>query len=142
MKKLYTLSLSLALSLLIASCASGGASGPNKSDISANNEKDYSNYTSLIQVLRSVPGVQVSGTMSNPNIVLRGGGSGGVNNLQPLFVLDGQLVGTSYDQANSLVAPDNIASIRALTGLAATNRYGQEGGGGVILIKTKAADKK
>jgi len=138
MKKLHTLSLTLVVAFFLASCASGGASAPKSGD----SEKDYSNYTSLIQVLRSVPGVQVSGTLSNPNIVLRGGGSGGVNNLQPLFVIDGQLVGTSYEQANALVAPDNIKSVRALTGLAATNRYGQEGGGGVILITTKAADNK
>lgn len=139
MKKLQTLSLTLILAFLMASCAGGGASGPKSSNNSSSDEKDYSNYTSLVQVLRSVPGVIVSGTLSNPNIILRGGGSGGINNVQPLFVIDNVVVGKSYEQANSLVAPDNIKSVRALSGLSATNRYGQEGAGGVILITTKAS---
>jgi TonB-dependent SusC/RagA subfamily outer membrane receptor len=37
------------------------------------------------------------------------------------------------------IDPANVARITVLKGLAATNRYGSEGGGGVILITTKTA---
>ncbi|MBN4085477.1 TonB-dependent receptor plug domain-containing protein, partial [Flavobacteriaceae bacterium AH-315-B10] len=37
------------------------------------------------------------------------------------------------------IDPDNIASVTVLKGLAATNRYGTEGAGGVILITTKTS---
>lgn len=138
MKNLYTLILIALFSIGAISCASSGTGSSPKSN---NGAKDYSSYTSLVQVLRSVPGVQVSGTLQNPNIVLRGGGSGGINNIQPLFIIDNVVVGKSYEQANGLVSPDNIKSVRALSGLAATNRYGQEGAGGVILITTKTSGK-
>jgi outer membrane receptor for ferrienterochelin and colicin len=138
MKKLYTIYLMAVLAFVITSCAgSGGSAVPNKSS-----EKDYSQYTTLAQALRSVPGILVSGTLSNPVITLRGGGSGGINNIQPLFVIDNVSIGRSYEQANNLAAPDNIKSIRALNGLAATNRYGQEGAGGVILITTKSGSTR
>jgi len=137
MKKLTPLALFLVLALFAFSCASSGQGSTASTN---NKEKDYSQYTSLVQVLRSVPGIQVGGTNSNPNIILRGGGGGGIANVQPLFVIDGVIVGTSYAQANGAVAPDNIKSVRALTGLSATNRYGQEGRGGVILITTKSAN--
>jgi len=102
-------------------------------------EKGYDQYTTLAQALRSVAGVTVSGGDSNPNIILRGGGGGGIDNVQPLFVVDNVIVGTNYAQANALAPPSNIKTIRILNGAAATNRYGQEGRGGVIVITTKTA---
>ena len=137
MKKITALLISVSCLLLLLFCAPG----PSRSN-TPRAEKSFEQYTSLMQALRSIAGVQVSGSESSPNIILRGGGTGGVSNIQPLFVIDNVIVGTSYAQANSIVVPSNIQSIRILNGAAATTKYGQEGRGGVILIKTKSSKSK
>jgi tetratricopeptide (TPR) repeat protein len=43
------------------------------------------------------------------------------------------------NKSTDFINPRNVASVTVLKGLAATNRYGSEGGGGVILINTKTA---
>ena len=52
---------------------------------------------------------------------------------------DNGVVGLVATGVTSHINPDNIASITYLKGLAATNRYGTLGKGGVILITTKSA---
>lgn len=60
-----------------------------------------------------------------------------------LIVIDGvpmprsNSAATGEIQGTGFVDPSNIASIRVLKGLAATNRYGSAGSNGVLLIKTK-----
>lgn len=49
------------------------------------------------------------------------------------------VIGSQDVGVTSHINPDNIASITYLKGLAATNRYGTLGKGGVILITTKSA---
>lgn len=137
LNRFFTVSLSMGCFLLLFFCAPG----PSQSN-RQRAEKSFEQYTSLIQALRSIAGVQVSGSESSPNIILRGGGTGGVSNIQPLFVVDNVIIGTSYAQANSVVVPSNIQSIRILNGVAATTKYGQEGRGGVILIRTKSSKDK
>ena len=44
-----------------------------------------------------------------------------------------------YTADASFINPDNVASITVLKGLAATNRYGTAGNGGVLLVTTKTA---
>lgn len=109
---------------------------------SSPSERSFDQYANLAQALRSVGGVTVSGNDSNPNIILRGGGGGGIAEVQPLFVIDNVVIGNSYAQANSVITPSNIKSIRVLNGMAATNRFGQEGRGGVILITSKVSSNK
>lgn len=108
---------------------------------SGSTEKSYDQYATLAQALRSVPGITVSGPDTNPNIILRGGGGGGIAEVQPLFVVDNVVIGNSYAQANSVISPTNIKSIRVLNGMSATNRFGQEGRGGVIMITSKSSSK-
>ncbi|MEP0265717.1 TonB-dependent receptor plug domain-containing protein [Dokdonia sp.] len=59
--------------------------------------------------------------------------SGGFDDLQGIAYNSDNIGDTSH------INPDNIASITYLKGLAATNRYGTLGKGGVILITTKSA---
>lgn len=59
--------------------------------------------------------------------------SGGLDDLQGIAFNNDNIGDTSH------INPDNIASITYLKGLAATNRYGTLGKGGVILITTKSA---
>lgn len=61
----------------------------------------------------------------------------------PLIVIDGvpQIRSNTSEEFKDIttrhIDPANIAEITVLRGLAATNRYGSEGGNGVILITTK-----
>ncbi|MBN4070591.1 carboxypeptidase-like regulatory domain-containing protein [Olleya sp. AH-315-F22] len=65
------------------------------------------------------------------------------SNRYALIVIDGASIpraSTMVGNTNKLtdfIDPDNVASISVLKGLAATNRYGTAGSGGVILITTK-----
>lgn len=134
MKRIILLPILVMSVLLFTQCAS---QSPGSQDLP---KKGFEQYTSLFQALRSIGGITVAGTESNPNIILRGGGGGGMANVQPLFVLDNVVIGTNYSQINSLVIPSNIESIRILGGASATNQYGQEARGGVIKIATKGAN--
>ena len=67
-------------------------------------------------------------------------------NQYPLIVIDGSpmqrnssVTGTNTNKMTDYINPDNVANITILRGLAATNRYGSEGNGGVILITSKNA---
>ena len=131
-KKIVPVLSLLAIFLVMASCS------PNAGNATSKEPKDYSQYQNLAACLRTVPGVIVSGN----NISLRGGGGGGIAAVSPLFVVDNVIVGTNYERVNGMVVPVNISEIKVLNGTASTNRYGQEGRGGVILIKTKTAEGK
>ncbi|NND63919.1 MAG: TonB-dependent receptor plug domain-containing protein, partial [Flavobacteriaceae bacterium] len=64
-----------------------------------------------------------------------------------LIIIDGAPVARSNSggrvtgglQLTDFIDPNNIAEVEVLKGYAATNRYGSEGSGGVILITTKLA---
>mmetsp|Transcript_12943 Transcript_12943/g.17996 ORF Transcript_12943/g.17996 Transcript_12943/m.17996 type:complete len:132 (+) Transcript_12943:32-427(+) len=101
------------------------------------NTKDFSSYTDLAGALRSVGGLQVSGTGDNIIVTLRGMSTFNLNT-QPLYVVNNVPVGNTYSNANSMVNPAEITSIRVLRGSSATTIYGEDGNHGVILIKTKA----
>lgn len=84
-------------------------------------------YSSIYEMLQTVPGVRVSGTQ----VVVQD-----ARNLQgfvaPLFVVDGVQVSSIDD-----ISPVTVESIEVLKGAAATI-YGTRGYGGVILIKRKS----
>ncbi|MDC6387752.1 hypothetical protein PP182_03610 [Maribacter sp. PR1] len=54
---------------------------------------------------------------------------------EPLYVLNSQVIGNSFDSVNDLVDSFNVKSIRILSGSEASS-YGTQGGKGVILITT------
>lgn len=97
-----------------------------------------------------VAGLQVSSTSSDPgsvsNITIRGFSSINGDN-QPLYVVDGVPLQTSYYSANgknvatgglSSVASEDIESMTVLKGAAATALYGSRAANGVIVITTKS----
>lgn len=92
-------------------------------------------YTELVDFLRTKPGLQITGTGSNIRVIMRGENSL-LNNNEPLFVLDGNVIGNTYQQAAVGVDPNSIASIKVITP-ANAGLYGSRGGNGVIEITTK-----
>lgn len=90
---------------------------------------------SLLDRLRSLPGLRISGyDERNAEIYLRGQTS--VKYYQEvLFYVNGNRVG-NYVSAYQLVLPENIKSIKLLKSSAELSIYGADGRDGVILIET------
>lgn len=97
------------------------------------NMPDY--YTNLVDFLHRLPAVQVTGPTENPTITVRGISSF-TSNIHPLYVIDGQSVGTDYVSVNRMINVRDIDHVRVLKGSDASI-YGVRGGNGVIEIVTK-----
>ena len=85
-------------------------------------------------------GVQVMRSSGKPgagsNVIIRGVAT--INNsTQPLYVVDGIMVGSNADFLN----PNDIKSIEVLKDASATAIYGSRGANGVIMITTKGGKK-
>ena len=80
----------------------------------------------LTDVLRKMPGVNVSGFGTNAKVWLRD------KKVEPAIYVDG------FQNLNYLsLPPQNISSVVVYRSLAAINRFGSEAAGGAILITTK-----
>lgn len=106
-------------------------SGEDSKNISDQN--DY--FRTLADYLQRVPGVNVSGTQNNKVVTIRGINSFNAG-IEPLFVIDGQVAGTTYAQVHYMINVREIDYVRVLKGSEAAG-YGVRGGNGVILIMTK-----
>lgn len=117
------------------SSVSSTVAGDNRSkpEGSISDDRDY--YTNLADYLRQVPGVNITGSGM---VTIRGMNSFDTNYspITPLFVIDGNAVGYSYNEANNMVHPRYIDYVRVLKGPDASI-YGVRGGNGVIEIVTK-----
>lgn len=97
---------------------------------------DHMNYfQNLADYLYRIPGITVSGPSSNPTVTIRGISSFNAG-IEPLYVVDGNPVGTSYTQVNNMLNIKDIAHVQVLKGSQAA-MYGVRGGNGVILITTR-----
>ncbi|MCC5915079.1 MAG: TonB-dependent receptor plug domain-containing protein [Balneolaceae bacterium] len=89
----------------------------------------------LADFLRRQSGITILGSGNDVRVRIRG-----ISTLRgaddPLFVIDGQIAGTSYRDINGRVSPRQISHIRVLKGPDAAT-YGVRGGNGVIQIFTK-----
>ena len=97
--------------------------------------EDRPSNLSLADMLQRVPGVNVSGSGMNVSVQVRGVSSFNLSN-EPLYVVDGVPVGSSYASVATTLNPNEIKRIKLLTGSEAT-LYGVRGANGVILITRK-----
>ena len=98
-------------------------------------KRDYKGQRQLVDYLRTSPGVEIRGDLSNPLIIIRGIKSmSGDNN--PLYVIDGVIIGNSYAQAASAADRFMIESVSVLPPPRSA-RYGARGQNGVIEITTR-----
>lgn len=127
----------VSLSLLFAGCSSVSSivaeDDPARPEGSISDDNET--YTSLADFLRRVPGVSVTGYGEDVSVRMRGVKSFNTG-ITPLYIVDGQAVGTSYSQANSLVDPRDIDFVKVLKGPEAST-YGIRRANGVIEIFTK-----
>jgi len=98
------------------------------------NEERKANIT-LGDMIRRLPGVQVSGSGQNLSVKVSGSESF-MSGTSPLYVVNGTSIGNSYSQVANMVNPNDVTSIRVLKGSDASI-YGTRGANGVILIRTK-----
>ncbi len=131
--------LGLACILIISGCiSSGGATAGNSSDPNEVTVNSNNSQLTLADYLAKVPGVNVYGSGNNVKVQIRGVNSFREGATSPLFVVDGQRVGNSYQQAVSVINVNDINRVKVLKdGDAAI--YGVEGAGGVIEISTKGS---
>ena len=94
---------------------------------------------SLVDALVSrVPGAKrVTDRMGNKNIAIRGRQSFKTAGNEVLWEIDGVI----YNNPPVLYA-NQVKYVEVLSGLAATNKYGSEGAGGVIIVKTNVSVEK
>lgn len=89
-------------------------------------------FYSLSDYLKRVPGLQ----FTNGYFRIRGPQS--FSETEPLYVVNGVILGNSYSQANSTIDPNDIARVNVLKDVASTSKYGMRGAHGVIEITTKS----
>lgn len=151
MKYNFTLLITV---LVISACGSGQYATKGGRNI------DYSSMSTLADALRLQSGVQVVGSAHNTKVAIRGvntsksstsetftaspTGGGPVQrqttvlkDVEPLFLIDGTIVGNSYNQANRAVNVQDIVSIKVLKSYSETNAFGEQGKNGVIKITTR-----
>lgn len=89
-----------------------------------------------------VPGVYVTTNGGQPGggVAVRIRGIGSINNSNPLYVIDGVIVGAGNSENSNPLAtinPNDIATIDILKDAASTAIYGARAANGVVLITTK-----
>lgn len=97
------------------------------------NQPDH--FRNLVDFLHRLPGVVVAGPSNNPTVTVRGISSFTAN-IEPLYVIDGQSVGTNYSDVNRMINVRDIAYVRVLKGSDASI-YGVRGSNGIIEIVTR-----
>jgi len=91
-------------------------------------------FTSLLDMLRRGPYLNIIGSGNNATVLIRGIRSIEGNN-EPLFVVDGTPLGNGYSSASSIDVT-TVESIRVLSA-AQSGIYGAREANGVIQIKLK-----
>jgi len=101
----------------------------------------------LAHALQGVaPGVYVKNNSGQPGggLSVRIRGVGGLNNSEPLYVLDGmQITGNESENTNVLnsINPNDIESVEILKDASSTAIYGSRAANGVVVITTKRGSK-
>ena len=110
-----------------------GCTGTKGSTVSQP-EPDYG-YTNILQMLRKEPSLRISGSATNPEIRVTGGGKSIAGSNEPLFVVDGLAVGRGYNSVRSI----DVLQVKSINVISAarSGKYGARGGNGVIEITTK-----
>ncbi len=134
MKQQFIFVLQCILLIGLVSCSSS----KNTTDSNRTSGSDYSRYTNLADVLRLQSGVVVRGSGRNVDFSIRGINSINLDT-RPLYLVDNIPFGRDYSRVNDAINTVNIRSVRVLKSLAETNRYGEQGRNGVIMISLKTS---
>lgn len=134
-KKLVTIIAAFFLGMAFLNLSGCSASKSASGESVGTQNSDSSTYQELADYLRRIPGVRVSGSGQNVQVLVRGTSTFGSDN-RPLYVVGGQVRGTDYNEVNRSVEISEVRAVRLLTGSDAA-AYGMRGANGVIEIDMK-----
>jgi TonB-dependent SusC/RagA subfamily outer membrane receptor len=125
--------------LLLAGLCLGSCGSSKPGDGSAQNlERTLDDKNAAVLPLKTriqrLPGVTLQAGV--PVFIKNNNSTRGARPPEPLYVVDGQVIGNSYRTVESVVQPVDVDTIKALSGSEASF-YGTQGANGVILITTK-----
>jgi TonB-dependent SusC/RagA subfamily outer membrane receptor len=134
------------LCILLAACAHGSTqeTGPSNSEAPGLSAEDIQRTPSesIERILMSrFPGVWVARTPEGGLAVRIRGASSINSSTEPLYVIDGIATRPGPNGSLTGVQPQDIESIQVLKDAASTAMYGVRGANGVIVIRTKQADR-
>ncbi|NDV42350.1 Plug domain-containing protein [Flagellimonas sediminis] len=121
----------LVLLLLLTSCSSNKNATYDKSHSEELAEKNARNIP-LIDRIRKMPGITLRNGVPH---FLRNSTQFFDSGTEPLYVLNGTVMGNSFQSINQLVDSFNVKRIQTIAGSDAAE-YGARGGNGVIKITT------
>lgn len=128
--KIYTSACIVAIILMVGCSATNTSKSDNTSLDTELREKNRANL-SLLQRIRQKPGVILQNNVPILNKTTNSFDSGG--NQEPLYVLNNQVIGNSFNSVNELIDSYNVKKIIILSGADAAS-YGTQGSNGVIKI--------
>lgn len=111
------------------------SASPKSADKVSQQTLDNPANRTLADLLRTTPGINITGSGANIEVTIRGAKALDRGNA-PLYVIDKTPVGRDYNSVANSINVENIASIRVVKGPQAS-MYGSRGAFGVIEIKTK-----
>ena len=110
----------------------------NEKESVIKNNQIVSSQTLVDALANRIPGARkITDKYGNSNIALRGRQSFKTSGNQVLWEIDGII----YPNPPTLNV-NQVKYVEVLKGLAATNKYGSEGAGGVIIVKTNVNPEK
>lgn len=132
MRKRY-LFITLLASILFLSCSTTKKADSSSVSLEKElNEKNRGNIP-LITRIKQLPGVT---TKNGVPVLMKATNSiSNFDNGEPLYILNGQIIGNSFRSINQLVDNYNVKSVKILSGADAST-YGSQGAKGVIKITT------
>jgi TonB-dependent SusC/RagA subfamily outer membrane receptor len=108
-----------------------------QSNIMTQPNKDKPSNISLNEMILRLPGVRSQGgNGAYERFKVSGMSDSFMSGADPLFVVNGNTMGTDYSVVHNLVNPRKVVSVSVLKGSDASI-YGSRGGNGVIVIRTK-----
>lgn len=125
--------------IIVMSCSStqststADASNNKKSSIDVLKEKPN---LELIDFLRTKSGLQITGNAPTYKILVRGYKTV-EGSQEPLYVINGDQRGRSYNQASYAVDVYKITKVNIVPATRAASKYGDRGGNGVIEITSE-----
>jgi len=112
------------------------AEDANQSNINVHPNKDKPSNISLNEMIQRLPGVRSTGGQgAYARFVVDGTSGSFMSGSDPLFVVNGNVIGTDYSIVFAMVDPKKVVSVSVLKGSDASI-YGSRGGNGVIVIRT------
>ncbi len=119
--------------IAMSACGTSKSSSSDSTSLNGSLEKKNRISITLLDQIRRLPGITLRNGVpifnkSNNSFAPNG-------NLEPLYVLDGYIVGNSFRSVNQLVQNIEVDKIEAISGPDASF-YGTRGANGVIKITT------